>query len=781
MLLIALTVLVVAAWYLFVTAEGPEGGTAPGEHPAPGAALPASTRVVLAGAGASGQIVLTCLALGTTGMLTVDAVAIVTLATTIGLLGWALRSREVRGRLAASARGDASGIALAARASLGWETGILAALLLFEGIWLVTAVAYYSPRGVDDILYHLPPVYEAVQTHRFQVLPLQLREFFAFPFNAEMLFLWVTILTGGIAWVDGTQILSALLGIAAVFALGRQLGLRPRGAFFAAALFGAMPVVFLQAASNYIDVIVNAWILAAAVALLAYQRSGSRVALFVGGLTTGLLLGSKYQAILFAAALAWIAFAAALGRGLRGARLARPLGLFAVPAAAAGLYWYLRNWLWFSNPFFPLPVTLFGATIFPGDWKQGPPVWSALLKDPIDALRIAAWDPGLGSFNGGLGFLFWGLGLAMWLRLLWRRTRQSALPRPWLSPPVLILGLVPVGLFTFALTPFDDLAFTPRYVLSIAGIAFVALAVSVEEAAESFSGAATGIRAAGVLASGLALLLGGFTVGPLLDLSSVAGYPPDVRRLGEMVYLKHGFYAIGWMSEGWAPLEAMTRGDAGLTVYQATDYKSFWTGPTYGTRLQNRTWNFATTRDQESDPDAYFFHSPSRTPFYIGKEVDRETVAADPAFELVASNGDDVTTLYVSRRRLAEKGRRERLVDFYKTLRPALVRDTAPAAEAVSGGTLLVTFPIASAFLVHEAEGRLHGELLPVTMKELETEGARRSDRPVYTLGAPLPGRHASAVRTITISGRKLNLFRNDPVDAGGAGAAPAAPAGGDR
>src|SRR5262249_27929557 len=172
-----------------------------------------------------GQIVLTCLAFGIAGLLTVDAVAVAAVLTAAGLLALGLRSRESRGRMAGRAMVDLRAIAQAARESLGWETAVLGVLFLFAALWLATVVVIYSPRGVDDIVYHLPPIYQAVQTHRFQILPLELRQLFAFPFNAEMLFLWVTLLTGSVRWVDGTQILAAALGIAAVFALGRRLGL----------------------------------------------------------------------------------------------------------------------------------------------------------------------------------------------------------------------------------------------------------------------------------------------------------------------------------------------------------------------------------------------------------------------------------------------------------------------------------------------------------------------------------------------------------------------------
>jgi hypothetical protein len=662
---------------------------------------------------------------------------------------------------------DLRAIVPAARESRGWETGILAAILLYAGIWLGTVVAYYPPRGVDDLVYHLPPVYQAVQTHRFEILDLTLRTFFAFPFDGEMPFLWIALLTGGVRWVDGAQLAFAVLGIFAVHAIGRAFGLRHRGAFFAAGLFGAMPVVLHQATSNYIDVIVNVWILSAAVALLAYERSGSRAALFVGGLTAGLVLGSKYQAILFAAALAGIACLAALRRGLRGARLLGDLAIFAAPAGAGGLYWYVRNWILYSNPFYPLPVALFGTTVFPGDWPQGRSVWSVLLTDPSQALKIAAWDPGLRTFDGGLGFVFWGLGLAAWAWLFTRRVRGAG--SDWRSAKTLTLGLVPVGVFSLFLAPFDTFAQTPRYVLVVGGLAFVALGAVIEQASSSGTGVASVLRGAGVLGAGMAVVLAAGSNAPLLDLSPAAAEPAPVRKLGEAHYLRYSMRPMAVMAEGWAPLDAMTANGAGLTVYQATDFERFWTGPTFGTDLQNRVWNFLPSRDQASDPDAYYFHSLSGAPLYLGKEIHRETVAADPRYELVATAPDDVMTVYVAKRTLAEKGRRGRLIDYYKTLRPKLVNDTAPIAEAIpEGQVLLATFPFASAFLVHEYEGRLRAELVPLAKADLESESARHADRAVYTIGAPIAGRRASAVREFAVSGRSFSLFLNEPVAPGG-------------
>src|SRR5262245_29913321 len=101
MLLAALTGLIFLAWCALVSSEGP--GTAdPGETslaPASAEALPASTRLVLAGVGTSAQIVLTSLGLAVAGRLTVAAAVPVSLAISAVLLVLALHSRPRRERL----------------------------------------------------------------------------------------------------------------------------------------------------------------------------------------------------------------------------------------------------------------------------------------------------------------------------------------------------------------------------------------------------------------------------------------------------------------------------------------------------------------------------------------------------------------------------------------------------------------------------------------------------------------------------------------------------------
>ncbi len=102
------------------------------------------------------------------------------------------------------------------------------------------------------------------------------------------------------------------------------------------------------------------------------------------------------------------------------------------------------------------------------------------------------------------------------------------------------------------------------------------------------------------------------------------------------------------LSLAWAPLDEITSGGRGLTVYQSADWPVFWTASTYGHELQNRLWNFV--QDPAHPPEAFLFHSRTGAPFHLGRPVTRDAIGADSRYRLIAASRGDVTTLYVASR-----------------------------------------------------------------------------------------------------------------------------------
>jgi hypothetical protein len=745
------TLLVLGSWHLFAAVHA--GGSR-------------STRAVLMGIGASGQVVVTLTLLGSVGWLTPTAAALAT-ALLSGLLVWTTQRAAGRGALLTIFLTDWRALRTAVRGTCAWETVLLTGLLLFAGLWIVTAIRFYPPRGIDDVTYHLPEIYQSLQDHRLVLLPVALRGHFAYPLNGELLFLWVTLFTHAIRWVDAPQAVLWLFAFAAVFSLARRFALPPRGAFLAAALFTLMPVSLLQAPSNYVDVISSAWLLSAMVALLHYEEAGSRVGLALAGLATGLLAGTKASTLPLAALL--VAFAAVvIWRGRRdGRRRAAQLGLFIAPMLTTCGYWYLRNWIVLGNPVYPYPVRVLGATVFAGPLEIGVNCWSAILADPREAIRIALWDPGLGSFHGGFGFLFWGFALPAIALTAVREVRDRS--AGWVGR-LLVLSLWPVGLATLFLVGRADLFVFARLVLSVGAPAFIAFALVIEETRRRLPGAATVLRALAVGSAATALVLMAGSRWPLMSLAPVAADSPRERAVSEFRYLAATAWDLRPMAGAWAPLDAITRAGAGLTVYQATDWPVFWTAPTYGAELQNRIWNFV--QDPGHPPEAFLFHSWTGNPFYLGPTISRETVAANPQLRLVASERDGATTLYVSRSALAAKNRGGRLAEYYRITAPSMVSVTEESLGAMEAGSLLLApFPFAAGYLVHEADGRLRAELHPIATKDQGPSSAAWPDRVIYTLGQAIAGRPGRIAATLQGSGSAVPLYRNAPASARGASA----------
>jgi hypothetical protein len=230
--MLLLTFLDIASWAFFISTNS-------------GSSL--STRIILTLTGASGQIVVTLTLFGAFGLLKPAPIAIANILLSTILLFVAARNIDSPRRVVGLLKRDLNSIRDVLRAALAWETVLLAVILAFAGIWIATVIAFYPPRGIDDVTYHLPPIYQSVQDGRLALLPVGLRGHFAYPLNGELLFAWIVLFTHDTRWIDAPQVLFGLLCSIAVFALARRFSLAAREAFLASALFAAMPVALLQA------------------------------------------------------------------------------------------------------------------------------------------------------------------------------------------------------------------------------------------------------------------------------------------------------------------------------------------------------------------------------------------------------------------------------------------------------------------------------------------------------------------------------------------------------
>jgi len=378
--------------------------------------------LVYMGAMSGIQIVVAQLGLGIVGLLYLSYLILFHLFWSFFLLGWIIFQR--RTWIVPTLIEVADKFRVWFKIAIAWENTLLLSLLLLVGIWLFVAAIFLPPRGIDDLVYHLPLLYQFVQSHQIDLLPLELRKGFAFPLNGDFLFLWPLIFFHEDLLIDLVVFIVALYGAMVLYALGRQLKTPPRVALFIALLFLFLPVVLGQAGSNYNDLITAVCFFSLLYAAVSFYHSGETVHLVLAGLITGFGLGIKYNMFIFTLALQpilWLRF-------WKDRKLILALkryfvyGFLSIPIS---LYWFVRNYLETGHPFFPWrlglstqrsEVSISDAISVSGVVKQLSPkltssrALGAFLEDPIYFLYYPFFRSWVREFSWGIWCDFLGAG-----------------------------------------------------------------------------------------------------------------------------------------------------------------------------------------------------------------------------------------------------------------------------------------------------------------------------------------------------------------------------------
>lgn len=270
---------------------------------------------------------------------------------------------------------------------------ILAAALAVQYAWRAAMGTFLGPLDWDGLWYHLPGPDIWLQNghvgHTADVIWADV-----YPQGQELLIAFGGAFLGTTrySWTAGIPYL--LLGLTAMAALARSAGANRNYSVMAAFGFLAVPIVFLQASTSYVDVGATTSALAAfqfaiasrEAALDAAERGESvRRELYrhyvIIGIALGLAIGVKSSNLLVAALVVAImviqtwriarpsadAPAAAaeaanrvgalLRRGVATLRLGAPgMLLMGIPIMLLGSYWYLRTWIRYGNPFHPFTM-----------------------------------------------------------------------------------------------------------------------------------------------------------------------------------------------------------------------------------------------------------------------------------------------------------------------------------------------------------------------------------------------------------------------------------------
>jgi hypothetical protein len=252
-------------------------------------------------------------------------------------------------------------------------------------VYIVFLGYLFPPYTWDGLWYHLPIVGRIIQSGAIQEYPapFMIDQFMnIFPKNIELFFIWQIIFLKSDLIVDLSQLLFALAGILTVYSIAVKIGVDRRYAIYSGLLFFFTPIIILQSKAAYVDVAVSVLFLIA-INFLVHRRDVKTTtpSTLLAGVTAGLLLGSKGSGPLFLITMSTVILLRELlrylnpfklfhgrvvdRRELKG-RLGGYLLYFLIPSILIGGYWYIKNWVFYGNPVYPMEISLMNVIIFKG-------------------------------------------------------------------------------------------------------------------------------------------------------------------------------------------------------------------------------------------------------------------------------------------------------------------------------------------------------------------------------------------------------------------------------
>ena len=212
--------------------------------------------------------------------------------------------------------------------------------LLVEVVLAVTT----APNNWDALTYHLSRAAAWYQRGSLGFFPAHTPRENFLPGNAEIQILYTMVFTQGDRLASMPQLTAELALLVGIFGIARRLGFDRASASFASLLFATLSEVALEATTAQNDLVVSAYVVAAACFLLGRSRREALLA----ALAYGLALGTKPTA-LYALPLLLLLVIATLQRR----RIAELVAATAVAFAGFGSLFYVEDALKYGSPLGP--------------------------------------------------------------------------------------------------------------------------------------------------------------------------------------------------------------------------------------------------------------------------------------------------------------------------------------------------------------------------------------------------------------------------------------------
>jgi hypothetical protein len=273
--------------------------------------------------------------------------------------------------------------------SLLFVAGGLATLLMGH----VMSGLLSFPTDWDTLMYHLPLVDQWLHA---KSLYAPRDAVWYNPGNNEVVGLWIVAPFSGDFLFALNNLPAAVILMAGSVELARESGIRSRLLLLVPVVVVTNQVVFHQLRDAENDMAVAGLFLTSFGFALRHARTGRHCDLLFAAIAAGLLAGTKYYALGYAAvAVGAAALAAGLTQGSRAG--VRALGVSLAGILLLGGYWYIRNACVTGTPVYPKGFTAdTNALAQWPEWQQG--TWhttivgSARLATILPLLAAAAWD-----------------------------------------------------------------------------------------------------------------------------------------------------------------------------------------------------------------------------------------------------------------------------------------------------------------------------------------------------------------------------------------------------
>ena len=304
----------------------------------------------------------------------------------------------------------------------------LLALYLVITLGLAFLVALTPPVDWDGLFYHLtgPKLY--IGQHR--IVPGIDIPHLNFPSLMEMLYLYGMLLKGDVA-AKLVHFWYALLLTGLVYRLARR-HLSPEVAWPSVAILASMPMIPVLASWAYNDIALAFYQLAAVYTLFNWFDDRRRQWLLLSAAMCGLAMGLKYTSFVCPLTLAaLIVWRQTIRERARPGVVLRTLLTFGAVALLVASPWYIKNFFFTGNPFYPFAYSVFGGRL----WDEFRAAWYAragtgIGLDPVELVALP-WTLTLGIrdmnyYDGRMGPLFVGLLPLIPVYFLLRSRRSAA-------------------------------------------------------------------------------------------------------------------------------------------------------------------------------------------------------------------------------------------------------------------------------------------------------------------------------------------------------------------